>query len=221
MQRQLQRGMTLVELLVVIAIIGVLVALLLPAVQAARGTARAADCKSNLRQIGIAVQQYCDANKGQFPEWYHSGADRSWIHTLASYSENVDAIRICVEDPLADERLKAQASSYVLNDLLAANVPGAVRNMSQLQATTRTIVIMEGANKRAADPKYDHAHASQWFSELNQSWGLVATAVYTDIQPDRHSSASHYLYADGHVDVIPAGQIGQWIDKNINFAKPE
>ena len=118
-------------------------------------------------------------------------------------------------------RRERQASSYVLNDLLAANVPGAVRNMSQLQATTRTIVIMEGANKRAADPKYDHAHASQWFSELNQSWGLVATAVYTDIQPDRHSSASHYLYADGHVDVIPAGQIGQWIDKNINFAKPE
>jgi len=69
--RQCHRGFTLIELLVVIAIIAILIALLLPAVQQAREAARRTKCKSNLKQLGLALHNYHDVH-GVFPAGYYS-----------------------------------------------------------------------------------------------------------------------------------------------------
>jgi len=71
---RLVRGFTLVELLVVIGIISLLISILLPALAKARAAAREVRCESNIRQFGIGLQMYCDANKGLLPGDSNNGS---------------------------------------------------------------------------------------------------------------------------------------------------
>jgi prepilin-type N-terminal cleavage/methylation domain-containing protein len=88
--RDRSRGFTLVELLVVIAIIGILIALLLPAVQAARESARRIQCASNLRQIGVALQSFHADHKKLPPSRYRNGYP-SWFAIILSHVDEAGA----------------------------------------------------------------------------------------------------------------------------------
>lgn len=89
-----RHAFTLVELLVVIAIIGILIALLLPAVQAAREAARRMQCTNNLKQLGVGLHNYLDATK-MFPPAMSGYDNLSETGNWCTISYNVAMLPFC------------------------------------------------------------------------------------------------------------------------------
>jgi len=105
------RGFTLVELLVVIAIIGILIALLLPAVQAAREAARRSQCTNNLKQIGLALHNYHDVFN-TYPR-YGIGTGTTNYY-WAGYSVHVRLLPFIEQRPLYD-RIKTVSQDFYVS----------------------------------------------------------------------------------------------------------
>lgn len=218
---------TLVELLVVIAIIGVLVGLLLPAVQSARASARRTQCSSNMRQVGLAIRQFAEAHRGSMPLSTHNlgvGEEkRAWIHTVAPFMESVDQIRICPDDPNGPARFRADLTSYILNSYVCvAEDEGAVTNLNKMQALSKTIVAFE-ASDDIGTSHADHTHGTNWFKYAltrPNRVKLIWDRIKEDVQPNRHGNHANYLYADGHTQQLTEADVDVWVQANFNFAIP-
>lgn len=221
------RGFTLVELLVVVSIIAVLIALLLPAVQSARASARNTQCMNNMRQLGLGIGMYAEAHRGNMPlsshDLAHDNEKDAWIYTVAPFLESVDAIRICPADPNGTGRLQNKLTSYVMNSYVCIRGDaGAVTNTNRMQSLSKTFVAFETSDQVGLTHA-DHTHGVNWFKDplsRPNRVSLTWNRIRADIQTNRHGSHSNYLFADAHVESIEETRVNQWVIDNFNFARP-
>ncbi|WP_442484996.1 DUF1559 family PulG-like putative transporter [Aeoliella sp. SH292] len=173
--RRTRIGFTLVELLVVIAIIGILVALLLPAVQAAREAARRTQCTNKLKQLGLGVQNYASTYRGELPPGSPGPGEHGAFTYLLPYIEQQTLYdRIDIErktfnarnDPMRMEIVDAYVCPNYSLEPIIRNDP----STSKIGALT-TYQGLGGAFVEARQPR----DVSAEFGDLSQNgafrWG--------------------------------------------------
>lgn len=171
--RYAKRGFTLVELLVVIAIIGILIALLLPAVQSAREAARRAQCSNNLKQLGLGLHNYHDVHKVFPPSALNPGATGVGTYVPTGQVRNFTGY-ICLL-PFIE-----QTAIYDKIDLRlpvgAADWDGIGGGGYQHAATNHRLEIFECPSDVAVDNPHTNTSAGAYTSEnaWRASYGFVS-----------------------------------------------
>jgi prepilin-type N-terminal cleavage/methylation domain-containing protein/prepilin-type processing-associated H-X9-DG protein len=185
-----RRAFTLIELLVVIVIIGILAALLLPALSRSQQQAKALECLSNLRQLGVGCAMYALDNHDELPETSHQSA--SWIGKLAAYG--LTNVYRC---PMDTNRLRI--TSYAINDFLTPHPFGAPQlDFSRLTTIPSPADTLHLAEMPGQVIGSDHFH----FADA-QSGGYTPTSFKSQVAVTIHYEGANYLFADAHAARLP------------------
>lgn len=229
------RGFTLIELLVVIGIVSVLAAILLPALHQARGSAEAAKCRGNLKQIAQAFTMYLSNYDQCFPpvRWGPGGGIR-WPNTIGDYLGRPVVLDDSQESMTANE-------NWIVNQVLVCPSVHASRNQARMprlsirdgsygynwqclgpfpeEPSTRTPpfpvrlpavaktnrTILVGDGFGWANMADIHCHTLDPPKRWQGRWG--GTSVQTPLDP-RHEGKGNVVFVDGHVECLTLAQAG-------------
>ncbi len=212
---QQKHGFTLVELLVVLAIIGVLTAILLPALVRARESACRTSCTNNLRQIGLAFAMYELEHDGKYPSaddpdssgvWFWMG--RGWRKAIEEYvprGKDNPGVFWCPSDPRSEMGTRFDGTTYAYSMAFYH---------SPEQINTMNSVLDNYQNPQPTIPQRSAGVRHPSKKILVGEWYANHTAFATDAGWFAKGGKRLFLFADGHVaylgwnELIPANDGG-------------
>lgn len=191
-----RRGFTLVELLVVIAIIGILIALLLPAVQAAREAARRSQCTNNLKQLGLALQNYHDTYKC-FPAGEGLCARANPTVTACDTWNAWGGLAALL--PFVEQR--AVSDRITWDVVWSNNTAPVVNGTAAATVIPGFLCPSEGRYVRNGMTSYNLSHgpASTWQPPLGQEPGLFNRIVWLNMADIRDGTSNTLAMSEGRL----------------------
>ena len=220
-----RRAFTLIEILVVIAIIGILSAILFPVFSRARESGRAKVCLSNMKQLGLAFQQYTQDSRGQYPlaapyqkwafgaHWVTGGTvDASGVKTVKNFTDAEMGLAdpttfTTVDDHQAFPQDPTSALSAYTKSAAIYICPSAPDNEKRNLSYSMNCAVAGLSASKIRNPADIVLLVDEGKTINDGYFWATGVAASTDALFDGHNGGGNLLYADGHVKFMVSKEI--------------